>query len=204
MTGKRLAIVSLVSLPLFAASSHAMAQDVRILRGTMSQPGDFTGDLSVEGASGVRIDASLDGRHATLAWDRACHYFGCQPGEVVSLGAAYGGAGVLPGSGQVTIHGQTYSLWSPGGANAQFQFDGAIVLPDFTSSGTAELSAPFAFSGSLQIPNAKQPGTYDVFNLRGSGVATAFVSSRGPYVRDAWTVGGVIYEFAPRVVVTPQ
>jgi len=28
-------------------------------------------------------------------------------------------------------------------------FEGAVVFPDFTSSGTAEVSAPFTFSGQL-------------------------------------------------------
>ena len=201
MAGKRLAVVPLVLLSFFAAPSPAKAHEVRIIRGTLSQPADFTGDLSAEGTSGVRIDAALNGLHAGIAWDRICPYVACLPGDVVSLGAGYG-SGITTGSGQITIHGQTYSLWSPDGADAQFQFDGAIVLPEFTTSGTAEVSAPFAFSGSLQIPNPKEPGTYDVFELRGSGVATAFLSrSRNT---GGWIVGGVIYEFAPRGAVIPQ
>jgi len=178
-----------------------MAQEVRILRGTLSQGADITGELSVDGTSGVRIDAALSGTHGSLAWDHVCPYVACLPGETVSLRSSYG-PGVLTGSGQVTIHGQTYSLWAPDGAIAQLEFDGAIVLPEFTSSGTAELSVPFAFSGSLQIPNQKEPGTYDVFALRGSGVATAFLYRN--YFTMGWAVGGVIYEFAPRVVVIPQ
>jgi hypothetical protein len=84
----------------------------------------------------------------------------------------------------------------------RLEFDGAIVLPEFTSSGTAELSVPFAFSGYLQIPNQKEPGTYDVFALHGSGVATAFLYFNRFTM--GWAVGGVIYEFAPRVSVIPQ
>jgi hypothetical protein len=201
MTGKRLAVVPLVLLPFFAAPSHAQADEVRIIRGTLSQPADFTGDLSVDGTAGVRIDAALNGLHAGIDWDRICPYTTCLPGDVVSLGAAYG-SGITTGSGQVTIRGKTYSLWIPDGANAQLEFDGAIVLPEFTSSGTAEISAPFAFSGSVQIPNPKEPGTYDLFELRGSGVATAFLS-RSPYT-GGWIVGGVIYEFAPRGAMIPQ
>ena len=195
MTGKRLAVFPLVLLSFFAAPSHAATDEVRIIRGSLYQPSDSTGDLSVEGTSGVRIDAALNGRYAGIGWDYRCPYVPCLPGDVVTLRAVYG-VGVLTGSGQVTIHGQTYSLWSPDGADAQFEFDGAIVLPEFTSSGTAEVFAPFAFSGSLQVPN-KEPGTYDVFELRGSGMATVFLSRS----RNGWIVGGVIYEFAPRGAV---
>ena len=204
MTGKRLAVVvPLVLLSFFAAPSHAATDEIRILRGTLYQLSDSRGDLSVEGTSGLRIDAATDGLRAGIDWDRRCPYVPCLPGEVVSIGASYG-PNPGTGTGQVTMRGQTYSLWrGVDPAFAQLRFDGAIVLPEFTSSGTAEVSVPFAFSGSLQIPNPKEPGTYDVFELRGSGVATAFLS-QNPYTKVGWIVGAVIYEFAPRVSVTPQ
>ena len=99
----------------------------------------------------------------------------CLPGDVISLRAAYGTQPpILTGSGQVTIQGQTHSLFDD--ASAALDFDGAFVLPEFTNTvtGTVELSAPFAFSGSLQVPNRHESGTYDVFELRGSGVATVY------------------------------
>jgi hypothetical protein len=202
MTGKRLAVIPLVLLSFFAAPSQAATDEVRIIRGFLSQLSDLNGDLSVEGTSGVRIDAALREHFASIRWDRICPYFPCLPGEVVSIGASYGPSPVT-GTGQVTMRGQTYGLWSgPDGADAQLEFDGAIVLPEFTSSGTAEVSAPFAFSGSLQVPNLKEPGTYDVFELRGSGVATVSLS-RSRFT-GGWIVGRVIYEFAPRGAVIPQ
>jgi hypothetical protein len=202
MTGKRLAIVSLLFLSFLAAPSHAATDEVRIIRGTLTQSVDITGQLSVDGTSGVRIDAALESRYASLAFHNQCGLVGCPAGDVVSIDAGYG-TGVLTGSGQVTIHGQTYSLWSVDGADAQLQFSGAIVLPELTGSRTAEVSAPFAFSGFLEIPNPREPGTYDVFELRGSGVATALLAA-DRFNAGRWKVDAVTYEFAPRVVVTPQ
>ena len=209
MTGKRLAVIPLVLfLSFFAAPSHAASDEVRIIRGTLTHSRDITGELSVEGTSGVRIDAALPSRWSSLRWDTQCGTIGCLTGDVVNLGASYGFTdadlgGLIIGVGQVTIRGQTYSLWVPGGggARAQLQFDGVLVMPEVTSD-TAYASAPFAFSGSVQIPSQREPGTVDVFDLRGQGVATALLS-RDRFNAGRWHVDSVTYEFAPGAVI-PQ
>ena len=208
MTGKRLAVIPLVLfLSFFAAPLHAVTDEVRIIRGTLTQSDGITGTLSVEGTSGVRIDAALNSRYASLRWANQCGNIGCLTGDVVNLGSRYGFTGVDPGGliigvGQVTIRGETYSLWVPGGGGAQLQFDGVLVMPEVTSD-TAYASAPFAFSGSVQIPSQREPGTIDVFDLRGQGVATALLS-RDRFNAGRWHVSEVTYEFAPRGAVIPQ
>lgn len=195
----------LVTATLFATPMHATLDEIRILRGSLHQAADITGTLSVQGTGGVSIDAALSSAFASIQWDSACSLVGCLPGEEVTLGAGYGSLFFLPlfGSGQVSMQGQTYSLWTDAEASAVFQFDGAIVLPPQTESNTAELSAPFTFSGSLQIPNRSEPGTHEVLELRGSGVATVLLS-RHLFNEDRWVVSAVIYDFDPRNTVIDE
>jgi len=85
-------------------------------------------------------------------------------------------------------------------ASADLLFDGAVVLPEFTD-GPVEVSAPFAFSGSLQVPNRHEPGTPDIFELSGSGVATVRLVQSAFFT--GWIVISVRYDFVPRAVVIP-
>jgi hypothetical protein len=208
MTGKRLAVIPLVLLSFLAAPSHAATDEIRIIRGSLYQSVDITGELSIAGTNGMSMDAALPSRWSSLWWDYQCNYAGCLPGDVVNLRSSYGFtdvdlSGLIIGVGQVTIHGQTYSLWVPGGggARAQLQFDGVLVAPEMTPGtfgSTVEASAPFTFSGSVQLPNQKEPGAVDVFALRGQGVATVLLSR---WRLDTWHVSAVTYTFAPRGAV---
>ena len=201
---KRLLGVSVLALTtLFAPPLHATTDAIRIIRGTLVQPTDIfggSGALEIQGTAGVSIDATLFSFFAFLGWDVAsfCERRACLPGEVMSIRAVY--ASSLPGSGEVTIHGQTYSLWTLDGAGAELDFDGEFVLPEFTDAARVELSAPFTFSGSLQIPNRQEPGTYDVFELHGSGVATVLIARN--MFTGGWYVLNVTYEFLPPGNVT--
>lgn len=207
MTAKRIAVIPLVLFLFFffAAPSHSATDTVRIIRGIVFQSDGLTGTLNLEGTSGVSIDATVPSRWSSLRWANQCGTIGCPTGEVVNLGSSYGFTdadlgGLTIGVGQVTIRRETHSLWVPhgGGARAQLQFDGALVMPEVTSD-TAYASAPFAFSGSVQIPSEKEPGTVDVFDLRGHGVATALLS-RDRFNAGSWHVSAVTYEFAARVI----
>jgi hypothetical protein len=166
-----LAFSVLVLTTLLVGPLHATVDEIRIVRGSLDQTLDRIGVLDVEGTNGVRIEAALPSIFASLEWG-LCDLLSCLPGDVIGLGAAY----VLPigGAGQVTIHGQTYSFGMADGASADLEFDGAFVLPDFTDTDL-ELSAPFTFSGSLQVPSQQESGTDDVFELQGSGVATVLI-----------------------------
>ena len=166
--------------------------EVRVIRGSLAAPLNGPGHLNVEGTAGLRIQAIVN--DSALGWE-LCDISTCLAGDVIGLQALFGDVNV---GGQVTIHGQTYTLnlWN---ASANFAFAGSIVLPEFTGTPQATLSVPFTFSGSLQVPNRQEPNTSDVFELYGSGVATVHLYwgySYGP--ADAWTVTFVTYDFEPR------
>jgi len=62
------------------------------------------------------------------------------------------------------------------------------VLPEFTSSGTADVSAPFTFDGQIKIGEA---GETDL--MTGGGTATLHLrySAEGPN----WVIDGATYQF---------
>jgi hypothetical protein len=199
---KRMLACSVVVLTTFAvAALHATGDEIRIVAGTHQQPLDLTGTLHVTGAAGVRIDAALDPTVASFGWGFCDLAPACAPGDVVSLRSFYGAhPAIFTGSGQVKVRGRTYSLFDE--AVAEFQFDGAFVAPAFTDADRTEVSAPFAFSGVLQVPSQREPGAYDVFELHGSGVATALLS-RSLY-HAGWVVNAIRYDFVPRGNVIVQ
>jgi hypothetical protein len=201
MTQTRVGLIPLALLSFFVATSPATADESRIIRGSIDQVADSIATLSMLGTGGVKLDATFNGSYGGLFWDYVCPYTTCLPGDVVSLRSSY--ASFLGSSGQLTVRGQTYDLWYPYGLRAQLVFDAAIVLPEFTESGTAEMSVPFTFSGSIPIPNEEDPGTSDDLELYGSGVATAALYVN-PYTFAGWIVGSVRFDFVPRQTDIPR
>ena len=191
----RVCLVPLVLFSFFTVASPATADESRILRGTIVQVADSRATLSAAGTSGVKLEATFDGRYGGLSWDYVCPYTACLPGQEVSLRSTYGS--FLGSSGQLTVHGRSYDLWFPAGLRAELVFDATIVLPEFTTSGGAVMSVPFTFSGFVPIPNEEDPGQVDVLELSGSGVATATLGVN-PYNYAGWIVGSVIFDFVPR------
>jgi hypothetical protein len=191
----------LVSATLFAilvpTRLHATATEVRILQGSLVQSQDLTGHLDIEGTSGLRMDAALIARYASIDWG-FCDLHPCLPGDSISLRSGYGVSfNPLTGSGQVTLSGQTYDLFTD--APAYFEFDAGIILPELTD-GPVQLSTPFTFSGTVEVPNKHdESGGSDVFQLSGSGVATATLV-RSIYT-ESWIVASVTYDFTPRASV---
>ena len=194
-----LVVTTLIVMALVSPRLHATTDEIRIVRGTLSQPNDSSGAFSVEGTSGLSIDAALDPHFASIAWS-FCHLRPCLAGEELSLFAGYG-AFIFTGSGQATLRGQTYTLWTADAESADlgFEFDGAFVLPEFTAGG-AELTAPFTFSGSLRVPNGDELGTYEVVELHGVGVATVTLVPH-PFTLTSWVVASVKYDFLPHANV---
>src|SRR5262245_39075904 len=187
---KRLLGISvLVFTAVLATPTHAIADEVRILHGTLRQRLSANGDLHIQGTSGLRIDASLSFAFGSFGWRRCELAPVCLPGEVVSLRSDYLGDPFFGGSGQVTIQGKTYSLFNE--AIANLHFDGAVVLPAFIDFQPVEVFAPFAFSGSLQLPNMPEP-----VDLHGSGVATVLLVRSVFHM--GWVVVSVTYDFVPR------
>ena len=198
-----LVVTTLIATTLVSTQLRATTDSIRIVRGTLFQPNDLTGDLSVEGTSGLKIDAALAPHYSFQAWSY-CHLYPCLGGDELSLEAGYSSVPMfLTGSGQVTLLGETYPLWGePDSADLRLHFDGAFVLPEFTGERT-ELTAPFTFSGSIRIPNEEELGTYEVFELYGAGVATVTLVQH-PFGPATWVVASVRYDFLPRADVTPE
>ena len=84
----------------------------------------------------------------------------------------------------------------PQDALLDLNFDGTIVLPEFTDTDIVEVTAPFTFSGSLKVPPRHESGTSNVFDLHGSGVATVTLEPN-PFITGGWLVGSVTYDFVP-------
>lgn len=174
---------------------HATTDEIRVVRGTAFQPLFRGGDLSVQGTSGLSIDATTaSSSEVGGTWIHCDNIPACLPGRVLDIGSSYSLATLR---GQVTIRGKTYAL---GDASLQLTLDGAIVLPEFTDD-VVEVTAPFTLSGSLRVPSRHEPGTFEVFELQGSGVATVTLSPN-PFFFMGWLVSNVTYEFETGLNVT--
>ena len=155
----------LVLTTLLLTPLHATADEIRVVRGTYSQPINTFGHLNVEGTDGLRLENEILDVYAGLDWSW-CENHGCPPGDVISLRAHNYTSPFFGPSGQVTIHGQTYVFGTPDGASADLVFDaGSIVLPEFTDANMVTLFVPFTLSGSVRVPNRQEPDIYDVFEL---------------------------------------
>ena len=183
--------------------SSAKPQEIRISRGTFVQAADLTGRFDIGGTQGVEMEGTVSPHTASLPWE-FCLRIGCEPGTVVDLRSGYGTRPpFFTGSGQVTLRGQTYSLWTGDEAFADFRFDGSVTLPALPATGSVEVSTPFVFSGSLYVPSRLESGTYDVYALRGSGVATVLIT-RHPFGAPGVAVGAITFNFEPRGDAIPR
>jgi hypothetical protein len=146
----------------------------------------------VEGQLDLRAQADLT-MHGDVFADGGqyrpgdCRVPVCFPGTTVSLHASWSGGDLM---GTATLRGHDYVLASegPNGSNGIAHFEGSVVLPEFTSSGIADVSAPFTFDGQLKIGEA---GETDL--ITGGGTATLHLrlSAEGPN----WVVDSATYQF---------
>jgi hypothetical protein len=164
-------------------------------QGTRLTSGAFTfasglGEIHAAGQSGFRIDARVDITSGVYDPESHCAELDCQPGTELSLLAHWVGQGV---GGSATLRGQDYVLGmeGEGGGMAIVTFDGSVILPDFNSSRTAVVTAPFTFTGQLESET-----TFEVEPLSGSGVATLQLSEAAE--GQAWRVTAATYQFAKR------
>lgn len=192
----------LVLTTLFATALRARSDEIFIIGGSLFQPLGSTGILNVEGTSGLRMDGALSDEFASLPW-RFCDRLPCVKDFEISLRSSYGTRPpIFTGTGEVTLRGKTYDLWTLDGASADLSFDGTLVLPEFVE-GPVEVSAPFTFSGALQVGSRSEPGSFDVFQLGGSGVATVTLV-HNPFTGTSWVVASIRYDFAPGGGVIPR
>ena len=120
-------------------------------------------------------------------------------GEIVSLLGRNGAGrsttvkaimGLATARGQVRFKGQDYVLGQEGagGALGIARFQGTVTLPDFTSTGTVDVSAPFSFTGQVEFED-----TFAVEPLTGFGVATLHFTEFSD--GSSWVFSGATYEF---------
>ena len=192
----------LASTTLLLTPMHATASEIRVVRGSFSVFINTFGNMNLQGTDGLKLEVDQ-----IPDFDSAGPWYEC---EIGCLGAVDLGSRVmLPlfqgGTGQVTIHGQTYPfipfLPSGGGgpsARVDLAFEtGSIVLPEFTTDRLVILRVPFTLSGSVQIPNRQEPDTFEVFEVHGSGVATVYLIW-AYWGQDGWSVRSVTYDVEPR------
>jgi hypothetical protein len=89
------------------------------------------------------------------------------------------------------LRGHDYALGQEGagGAMGIIDFEGTVTMPDLTDTGTAQVSAPFSFSGQLRPED-----TGITEPLTGSGVAT--IDLHVNFDGASWMVTRATYEFA--------
>jgi hypothetical protein len=165
------------------------SEGTRVTSGAMHFE-DTVGGITLEGQSGFRMEAGVDVTGGVYDPWNQCLFPECQPGTEVSLFAHWIG---LDLNGTVSLRGKTYVLGQEGegGAFGSVEFDGSVILPEFTSSGTAEVSAPFLFSGQVAPDNPS--GLIEFEPISGSGIATLFLSIG--YDGTSWSVDRATYEF---------
>src|SRR5205085_9818261 len=99
-----------------------------------------TGDIDATGQSDFSMHAFVDFAGGSFGPENQCGGPDCPPGTEVSLEAIWTG---LDLRGSVRFKGQDYVLGQEGagGALGIARFQGTVTLPDFTSTGTVDVSA---------------------------------------------------------------
>jgi hypothetical protein len=121
----------------------------------------------------------------------------CVPGDRLRLDSMSVGLDVR---GTVTLHGKTYDRIGGAGPDdpriaLEFKGDG-FIAPPFTDAPTAEMSAPFTFSGIFSYnPDGLAMGSV-TDTLTGSGIATVRLTKLefGPGLV-VWRGAGAVYDF---------
>ncbi len=167
------------------APSHAQGT-MHVTSGTL-QFGIDQGQLDLRAQSDLTMHAHVFSANGQYAPGEQCSVPECFPGTTVSLHASWFGNDL---DGTATLRGHDYILGQEGdgGAVGFADFDGSVVLPDFTSSGAADASAPFTFDGQLHVE-----ATGETEPITGGGTATLHLrySAEGPN----WVVDSATYQF---------
>ena len=169
---------------------------IRILSGQLVSDRSSAGLplIDLKGTRSFRLSSTFEGPIGPF---NSC--LPCAPGDPIRLDSFASGLDVR---GSVTLHGKTYE---PIGGGGQFdpgvllEFKGEeLIAPPFTDAATAEMSAPFTFSGifSYYPDGPSMPSATET--LTGSGIATVRLGKLvcGPESELAvWVFTGVVYDF---------
>ena len=166
---------------------------IRILSGQLVYEASARPPLiDLKGTRSFRLSSTFEGPIGPF---NSC--LPCEPGDPIRLDSFASGLDVR---GTVTLHGTTYDRIggvgpSDPGIVLEFQGEG-FIAPPFTDAATAEMSAPFTFSGTFSyypdgpsMPNVTE-------TLTGSGIATVRLrkleSEFGPAL---WLFADAVYDF---------
>jgi hypothetical protein len=184
---KGISVLALVFISTWSFLTPAGANDgTRVTSGTLTFASQ-QGQIDAGGQADFSMQAFVDSSSGIFDFEDTCNAGPlCQPGTQVSLGARWNGIDLR---GTATLRGRHYILGGEGDGHAlgDAKFDGTVTMPDFTSSGIAQVSAPFSFSGEL-TPDG---GSADP--LTGSGIAT--IDLKESPDGTSWTMTSATYEF---------
>lgn len=176
----------------FVVDAPTPLSGVLITSGSLEMNGP-SGSLLLGGTGGFLLDAAVstaDGVFGPTVCGSSPR--ACTAGSMLDLTGLWVGGSVR---GTAAVGPDVYrSLGSAAGTNqVSLNFQGGALLPA-TGGGPTIVQAPFAFSGSLDHPDASgAPGRLPL-----SGRGTAIITlSANPAVADTWAVSRVVYAFAP-------
>ena len=165
---------------------------IRILSGQLVYESDARPPLiDLKGTRSFRLSSTFEGPIGPFD---SC--LPCAPGDPIRLNSFASGFDVR---GAVTLHGKTYEPiggGQPGDPGVLLEFKGEeLIAPPFTDAATAEMSAPFTFSGIFSY-HPDDPFTASVETLTGSGIATVRLRKlvSGPGL-DLWVFADAVYDF---------
>jgi hypothetical protein len=166
---------------------------IRILSGQLVYESDARPPLiDLKGTRSFRLSSTFEGPIGPF---NSC--LPCSPGDPIQLDSFAAGLDVR---GAVTLHGKTYEPIGGSGPTdpgVLLEFNGdELIAPPFTDAATAEMSAPFTFSGifSYYPDGPSMPSATET--LTGNGIATVRLkkldSEFGPAL---WLFADAVYEF---------
>ena len=177
--------------------THA-ADSVRVTSGALTF-GRSNGELDVEGTAHLSMTARLSAASGNYDPFNQCFFDFCPPGTDVSLHAFWSTPDL---NGSVTLRGHDYALGKEGdgGIVGHVEFDGHVVLPEYTPDGTAEVSAPFSFQSALtpELPD----GSGETEALTGHGTATLSLTMAAD--GSTWRIDATVYTFEKHAPTTAQ
>jgi len=167
---------------------------IRILSGQLVSDRSTAGGpvIDLKGTKSFRLSSTFEGPIGPF---NSC--LPCAPGDPILLDSMAVGLDVR---GTVTLHGTTYDRIGgvgPSDPGIVLEFKGeGFIAPPFTDAATAEMSAPFTFSGTFSYypDGPSMPKVTET--LTGRGIATVRLRKlESEFVPPLWVFADAVYDF---------
>jgi hypothetical protein len=186
--------ITAFSVGAFLLSATALfADSIAITGGALVATLENAAHLDVRGSNGFRLRGAGDFHGGRFEpWGQCFHASDCAPGRDISLFASWSGSDF---TGSVTMGGTTYPLGiiTEENFSAAVEFTGSVTAPAFDGRILREVSAPFAFSGTLIPPATPDQGP--PWQLTGKGTATLRLSWSTLPFDQGWRFDRAVYAF---------